>query len=67
MPDKKIVNFETARKAHRNDKPSLIELLNRLDELESTLETLDEHGITTRDELVELMRKLEQQVDEADN
>lgn len=67
MPEKKIVNFETARKAHRNARPSLIELLNTLDELETVLETLDEHGITTRDELVELMRSLEQQVDELDD
>lgn len=67
MPDKKIVNFEAARKAHRNGKPSLIELLNTLDELETTLETLDEHGITTRDELVELMRALEQQVDDIED
>ena len=40
----------------------LEEALNRLDLAQETLEGLDELGVTTRDQLIELMNALESEV-----
>ena len=61
MPDNdKIIDFD----AHRRNKRSpeeLQQLLGRMDELEETLESMDEFGVTSRAELVDLLEQLEKE------
>lgn len=55
-----VINFD----AHRRNKRSsaeLQELLGRMDEIEELLETMDELGVTTRAELVDLLEQLEKE------
>jgi hypothetical protein len=60
-PPHNVVPFERgkAKKPARPQEGDLFALLSRIDELEEALETLDEAGITTRDELEELIGRLE--------
>ena len=60
-PPHNIVPFDRA-KARKSAKPTegdLFSLLSRIDELEDALETMDEAGVTTRDQLEELIGRLE--------
>lgn len=62
MPDKnKIINLDAARKKQRGEKPPMYDLLTWIDELEEALETLNKAGVTTRNQLEELIRELEAQ------
>jgi hypothetical protein len=44
----------------------MFELLARIDELEAALEVMDEHGLTTRDELVAWIAGLEAEASRRD-
>ena len=60
-PPHNVVPFERA-KAKKTTPPQegdLFTLLSRIDGLEEALESLDEAGVTTRDELEELIGRLE--------
>jgi predicted RND superfamily exporter protein len=57
----KIINLDAARRRNRRDPEELAELLGRMDELEELLETMDELGVTSRDELVDLLERLEKE------
>ena len=65
MPSK-IIDFDDARKRPRGGEADLYGLLTRLDELEDALETLDEVGVTTRDELAALIERLETEAERLD-
>lgn len=56
-----IINLDAARRRNRRDPAEMQELLGRMDELEEMLETMDEIGVTTRQELVELLEQLEKE------
>lgn len=56
-----IINLDAARRRNRRDPAELQELLGRMDELEEILETMDEVGVRTRQELVELLERLEKE------
>lgn len=56
-----IINLDAARRRNRRDPAEMQELLGRMDELEEMLETMDEIGVTTRQELVELLERLEKE------
>lgn len=53
-----VVPFERAKKQKRGE-GELFALLARIDELEGVLELMDEVGVTTRNELEELIGRLE--------
>lgn len=56
-----IIDLDTARRKNRRTQEELHELLGRMDELEEMLEQMDEFGVTSRDELVDLLEALEKQ------
>jgi hypothetical protein len=66
MPSK-IIDFDDARKRPRGGETDLYGLLTRLDELEDALETLDEVGVTTREELASLIERLEAEAERLDS
>jgi hypothetical protein len=66
MPNK-IINLDDARKRGAGNEPDLFALLSRIDELEDALETLDDLGITTRDELEDLIGRLEAEAERLDH
>jgi len=65
MP-RKIINIDDARKRGQEEPRDLYALLTRIDELEDALETLDDLGITTRDELEKLIGQLEAEAQRLD-
>ena len=67
MPNRKIINLDNARNRNHEPQPDLYGLLTRLDELEDALETMDELGLTTRDELAALIDRLEVEADRLDH
>jgi len=62
----KIIDFDDARKRPRGGDTDLHGLLTQLDELEDALETLDEVGVTTREELAALIERLEAEAERLD-
>ncbi|CAA9577733.1 MAG: hypothetical protein AVDCRST_MAG87-3026 [uncultured Thermomicrobiales bacterium] len=54
-----IVPFRTSSSARTSSGGEMYDLLSKIDELEELLETLDEFGITTRAELVDMISRLE--------
>jgi hypothetical protein len=66
MPSK-IINLDDKRKKNQGSEPDLFSLLSRIDELEDALDTLDELGIQTRDELEALIGRLEAEAERLDN
>ena len=72
-PPDNVVPFERVKKPTQPTaapEGDLFKLLSRIDELEETLETLDEAGVTTRAELEELIGRLEAEAaahDKTDN
>ncbi len=58
MPDN-IVQFRSPSSAKTSSSGEMYDLLSKIDELEDLLETLDETGITTRAELVDMISRLE--------
>ncbi len=58
MPDN-IIPFRSARKKPISLSAEMHELLSRIDELEELLEALDELGVSSRTELVDLISRLE--------
>jgi hypothetical protein len=60
MPDK-IINLDAARRKNRGEELDMHQFLSQIDELEEALETLHNFGINTREELVDLIRTLEEQ------
>ncbi len=66
MPSK-IINLDDKRKRNQGSEPDLFALLSRIDELEDALDTLDELGIQTRDELEALIGRLEAEAERLDN
>jgi hypothetical protein len=56
-----IIDLNAARRRNRRDPADLQDLLGRMDELEEVLETMDEVGVTTRQELVDLLEQLEKE------
>jgi len=58
MPDN-IIPFSSARKKTGSPSTEMYDLLSRIDELEELLEALDERGISSRAELVDLIATLE--------
>lgn len=66
MPNRKIIDFDNARKRARAPESDLYGLLTRIDELEDALETMDELGLTTRDELAALIARLEAEAERLD-
>jgi hypothetical protein len=65
MPSK-IINLDDKRRKHQGNEPDLFSLLSRIDELEEALDTLDELGIQTRDELEALIGRLESEAERLD-
>lgn len=65
MPNK-IINLDDARRRGTGNEPDLFALLTRIDELEDALETLDDLGITTRDDLERLIGRLEAEAERLD-
>ncbi|HLU37506.1 MAG TPA: hypothetical protein VKZ61_17210 [Thermomicrobiales bacterium] len=65
MPDN-IIDLNAARRRNRRDPADLQDLLGRMDELEEVLETMDEVGVTTRQELVDLLEQLEKESGDLD-
>ena len=61
-----IIDLNAARRRNRRDPAELQDLLGRMDELEEVLETMDEVGVTTRQELVELLEQLEKESGDLD-
>jgi predicted nucleotidyltransferase len=57
-PPDNVVPFDRARAKKRSGK-EMFELLSRIDELEEALETMVDVGVSTRDELEDLIRRLE--------
>ncbi len=66
MPSK-IINLDDKRKRNQESEPDLFALLSRIDELEDALDTLDELGIQSRDELEALIGRLEAEAERLDN
>lgn len=58
MPDN-IIPFSSARKKTGSPSAEMHDLLSRIDELEELLEALDELGVSSRAELVDLISRLE--------
>ena len=56
-----IIDLDAARRKNRRSDEELQDLLGRMDELEEMLEQMDEIGVTTRDELVDLLEALEKE------
>jgi len=65
MPDN-IIDLNAARRRNRRDPADLQDLIGRMDELEEVLETMDEVGVTTRQELVDLLEQLEKESGDLD-
>jgi predicted transcriptional regulator len=61
MPDN-IIDLDAARRRNRREPADLQQLLGRMDELEEVLETMDEVGVTTRQELADLLEQLEKEI-----
>lgn len=60
MPDN-VIPFSSARKRTVSSSTEMYDLLSKIDELEELLEALDELGISSRAELVDLISHLESQ------
>lgn len=61
MPDKdNIIDFGARRRTRRTPE-ELQELMGRMDELEEILEAMDELGVRTREEIVDLLEQLEKE------
>lgn len=58
MPDN-ITPIDVARHKSKASSEKMYDLLVQIDELEELLESMDEHGITTREELVAMIANLE--------
>ena len=58
MPDN-IVPFRSIASRKTSASGEMYDLLSKIDELEELLETLDETGVSTRAELVDLISRLE--------
>ena len=58
MPDN-IVPFRSIASGETSASGEMYDLLSKIDELEELLETLDETGVSTRAELVDLISRLE--------
>lgn len=58
MPDN-ITSIDVARHKSKASLEKMYDLLLRIDELEELLESMDERGITTREELVAMIANLE--------
>jgi hypothetical protein len=55
-----IIDFDSRRRNRRSPE-ELQALIGRMDELEEILETMDELGVTTRAEIVDLLEQLEKE------
>lgn len=61
MPDNdKIIDFDSRSRTRRSPE-QLQELMGRMDELEELLEVMDELGVRTREEIVDLLEQLEKE------
>jgi len=60
-------HIDDARRRNQGGEPDLFALLSRIDELEDALETMNELGITTRDELEALIGRLEAEAERLDH
>jgi hypothetical protein len=61
MPENdNIIDFDAHRRNKRTPE-ELQQLLGRMDELEEILESMDEFGVTSRAELVDLLEQLEKE------
>ncbi|MGB3307538.1 MAG: hypothetical protein WBA63_15240 [Thermomicrobiales bacterium] len=58
------IDQKRAQKASAKDE--LYNLLSQIDELEDALETMDEHGVRTREELEALIGEFERRAEELD-
>lgn len=56
-----IIDLDAARRRNRRTPEEMQELLGRMDELEELLEQMDEFGVTTRNELADLLDLLEKE------
>jgi hypothetical protein len=56
-----IIDLDSARRKNRRSDEELQDLLGRMDELEEMLEQMDEFGVSTRGELVDLLETLEKE------
>jgi uncharacterized protein YlxW (UPF0749 family) len=61
-----ITNIAQRRAKKNQAKDDLFDLLSRIDELEDALEIMDEHGVTTREELESHIAELERRAAELD-
>lgn len=68
-PPHNVVPFERAKskKVPKPGESELFNLLSKIDELEDALETLDDVGVTTREQLEELIGKLESEAAKLDD
>lgn len=61
MPDNdKVIDFDSRSRTRRSPE-QLQELMGRMDELEELLEVMDELGVRTREEIVDLLEQLEKE------
>lgn len=61
MPDNdKIIDFDSRSRTRRSPE-QLQELMGRMDELEELLEVMDELGVRTREDIVDLLEQLEKE------
>lgn len=67
MSDNNIINFDAARRKNRAEPVDMHTFLSRIDELEEALETLDSFGIENRQQLIDLIRRLEEQAASEDD
>jgi len=59
-----ITSLDQKRAKKASSQDAMFELLAQIDELEEALETMDEHGLKTREELESLIGEFERRAEE---
>ncbi len=58
-----VSSLEQKRARKASSKDDMFELLAQIDELEEALETMDEHGLQTREDVASLIGELERRAE----
>lgn len=66
MPDNKIIDLDAARNRNQPTPSSLAERMDLMDMIEETLDAMVELGVTSREELEDLLARLERDSDDAE-
>lgn len=61
-----VTSLDLQRAKRASTKDDMFDLLANIDELEEALETMDEHGLKTREELESLIAELERRAEDLD-